>query len=98
MLNGPSTVAQTPGVGTPTKEDMAMMENLLDDDGHALYRKIVGRVQYLCNDRDDLLYAVKECAKDLAKPSEYSMKKIKQVKQILKKTFNKLISFYTYDI
>lgn len=80
--------ARTPGMPSMTKKDLEMDEKKLDEAGHHLYRKVVGRVQYLCGDRDDLLYAVKECSCDLASPSEYSMKKIKKVLRYLQHTKN----------
>ena len=53
-----------------TREDAKPMEEYLNEEEHHVYRQIVGKVQYLCNERDDLLYSTKECAKDLNKPTK----------------------------
>lgn len=77
---------RTPCLGTPTAEDFTLMEKKLDDAQHWMYREVVGRVQFLAGNRDDILYACKECAKDLASPTEYSLRKVKRLLRYLEYT------------
>ena len=64
---------RTPCCGPLTKEDVALKEEKADSpEEHELFRKIVGRIQFLTGNRDDILYATKEIARDLAAPTCYS--------------------------
>lgn len=75
---------RTPCLGPVTKEDITLMEKPAGDpEEHALCRKIVGRSQSPCGHRDDILYATKEIAQDLAAPTEWSWKKLKRLVRYL---------------
>lgn len=78
---------RNPCCGPITKEDAElMMVPANSPEEHELYRKIIGRIQFLCGNRDDILYATKECAKDLAAPTQWSWKKLKRLLRYLQYT------------
>ena len=69
-----------------TREDMKLMEVMLEKEHHEKYRQIIGKIQYLTAERDDIPFPTKECSKDLAKPSECSWKKMKTLVRYLQAT------------
>ena len=52
---------------------------VLDQEEHAEYRKHVGLLQYIANDRFDLKYAVKEVRSDAARPTVVSRRMVKKI-------------------
>ena len=48
-----------------------------------LYRSVVARFNYLAPDRQDIQFAVRECAKSMAKPTRLSMVKLKRIGRYL---------------
>ena len=60
------------------KED----EELGSEDA-TLYRSVVARFNYLAPDRQDIQFAVRECAKAMAKPTVHSMVKLKRIGRYL---------------
>lgn len=75
-----------PGLGAPTKDDSATMEFEVSTEEHEMIRRVTGQLQFLANKRDDLLYPTKEVAKDLAKPTQYILKKMKKLVRYLQGT------------
>ena len=51
------------------KDEEAADKVDLDAEQHALYRSLIGRLQYMCEDRPDIQYSVKECAREMSKPT-----------------------------
>ena len=75
-----------PGLGAPTKDDYAAMELSVSPEEHEMVRRVVGKLQFLANERDDLLYPTKEVAKDLASPNQYTVRKMKKLVRYLQGT------------
>ena len=46
---------------------------------HSLYRTAVSKLLFVAQDRADIKYATKECARDLATPTGLSMRKMKRI-------------------
>ena len=44
-----------------------------------LYRSVVARLNYLSPDRQDIVYAVRECAKGMANPKQRDLVKLKRI-------------------
>ena len=54
-------------------------EEELQADEATLFRSVVARFNYLSPDRQDIMYAVRECAKGMAKPKVRDMIKLKRI-------------------
>ena len=72
------------GIATPGSktEDKDEHENL-DAEEHRRYRQVVGKLQFLCHDRPDLQYSVKELARKLNAPTTGDRKRAKRVLRYL---------------
>ena len=57
---------------------------VLDQEERAEYRKHVGLMQYIANDRFDLKYAVKEVRRDAAQPTVVSRRMLKKIVRYLR--------------
>ncbi len=70
-------------VGTPATKAWSYQEGdqeELSAADHTLYRTAVGKLLFVAQDRADIKYATKECARDLATPTGLSMRKVKDSK------------------
>ena len=76
------------GVTTPgTREEGRIgqdHEEKLDENEATSFRAIVARLNYLCPDRPDVSYAVKELARSMASPSKGDWSRLKRVGRYLK--------------
>ena len=66
--------------------------DLLDNAEHKVYRRVVGRLQWICPVRPDLMYPVKELARNLSAPTVEDKFKVKHVLRYLKKKLS-ILSF-----
>ena len=57
---------------------------MLDQEERAEYRKHVGLLQYIANDRFDMKYAVKEVRRDAAQPTVVSRRMVKKIVRYLR--------------
>ena len=48
------------------------------------YRSIVARLNYLAQDRPDIQFAVRECAKEMSSPTSEGLEKMKRIGRYLK--------------
>ena len=46
---------------------------------HSIYRTAVGKLLFMAQDRADIKYATKECARELSAPTGLSMRKVKRI-------------------
>ena len=69
-------------VGTPATKAWSYLagdQEELSAADHSLYRTAVGKLLFVAQDRADIKYATKECARDLATPTGLSMRKVKRI-------------------
>jgi hypothetical protein len=69
-------------VGTPATKAWTYQagdQEELSTADHSLYRTAVGKLLFVAQDRADIKYATKECARDLATPTGLSMRKVKRI-------------------
>lgn len=71
--------SDTPGVTSPGKEEKEANEIPTDEDEKRLYMQVVGRVQYMSEDRPDLQYASKELPREMTSPTQGSIMSIKKL-------------------
>ena len=75
------------GVTTPgdhdIKEKMDEYNELLSESDTTRYRSIAARANYLASDRPDLMYAVKELCRGMAKPTKLHWHKLKRLGRYL---------------
>ena len=78
--------ATTPGTAA-NKTSNDDNDNIpVDKDEHALYRRIVGKLQWMTYTRPDLSFATKELARSLQQPTYLDMKKMKHALRYLQGT------------
>ena len=78
--------ATTPGTAA-NKTSNDVNDNIpVDKDEHALYRRIVGKLQWMTYTRPDLSFATKELARSLQQPTYLDMKKMKHTLRYLQGT------------
>ena len=70
------TVA-TPAIGESARTGVE--SPLVDDDSHARYRRVIGKLIWTLQERPDLCAAVIECARAVAAPTEYHVTKLKRI-------------------
>ena len=71
----------TPSVKrTPTTESLVELEN----ERRAIYRTIVGKLLYMCQERADIMYSVKETARKITCPTESDEMNLKRTVRYLK--------------
>ena len=71
----------TPSVKrTPTTESLAELEN----ERRAVYRTAVGKWLYMCQERADIMYSVKETARKIICPTESDEMNVKRIVSYLK--------------
>ena len=81
--------ATTPSMKrTPTKESLVELEN----ERRATYRTVVGKLFYMCRERADIMYSVKETARTITCPTE-SVPSAKSLIEIV--TPPKFVNVYT---
>ena len=85
MLNLESAKGATTPSVKKRLEEVLMTSPQLDVWHTRQYRSVVMRAAYLSQDRPDLSYSTKELARDMQKPTEQSMTKLKRLGQYLKK-------------
>ena len=66
---------------------------VLDQEERAEYRKHVGLLQYIANDRFDLKYAVKEVRRDAAQPTVVSRRMVKKIVRDLRSVPRAVLCF-----
>ena len=72
----------TPSVKrTPTKESVVELEN----ESRATYRTVVGKLFYMCRERADIMYSVKETARTITCPTESDETTFKRIVRYLKR-------------
>ena len=71
----------TPSVKrTPTTESLAELENEI----RAVHRTAVGKLLYMCQERADIMYSVKETARKIICPTESDVMNVKCIVRYLK--------------
>ncbi len=74
----------TPGVNEEEpREDSEEAQELLGEDA-ATYRALSARANFLAQDRVDIVYAVKEASRMMAKPRKHDWNKLKRLARYLK--------------
>ncbi len=87
LLNmGPCKPVSTPA--TQAWSYQAGDQERLDNAAHKVYRTAVGKLLFMAQDRADIKYTTKECARDLAEPTERSMRKVKRIVKYLTGTLD----------
>ena len=80
-----SRPVNTPGTAALKTTDN---EAALTPDEHKLYRRAVGKLQWMTYTRPDICYATKELARDLTGPTTHSQQKLKHLLRYLQGTRN----------
>ena len=76
-----SRPVSTPSVKrTPTTESLVELEN----EKRAVYRTAVGKLLYMCHQRADIMYIVKETARKITCPTESDEMHVKRIARYLK--------------
>ena len=71
----------TPSVKrTPTTESLVELEG----ERRAMYRTVVGKLLYMCQERADVMYSVKETARTITCPTESDEMNLKRILRYLK--------------
>ena len=88
---GEAKLKTTPSVKrTPTTESLVELEN----ERRAMYRTVVGKLLYTCQERADIMYSVKETARNISCPTDSDeMSKCKVPDKIV--TPPKFVNVYT---
>ena len=87
-LVGLSTCRAATTTGTKTIKQTLDTEEVLDEEGHSLFRKVVGKLQWLVPIRPDIAYATKELARRLTEPRQLDLTKVKHLLRYLKGTLS----------
>ena len=69
-------------VGTPATKAWTYQagdDEELSAADHSIYRTAVGKLLFMAQDRADIKYATKECARELPAPTGLSMRKVKRI-------------------
>ncbi len=74
----------TPGVKWTAAEVNQMETEEVLEHRISEYRALVARGNYLCQDRLDIMYAVKERSRDTAAPNESNVRALKRLVRYLK--------------
>ena len=82
---GSTNFAKTPGSKT---EKSTANDDLLNAADHRLYRRFVGKLQWVCPIRSDITYAVKELARWLTAPTTRNWNQLKHLMRYLKGTLH----------
>ena len=63
---------------TPSAKRMPTTESLVELEGErrAMYRTVVGKLLYMCQERADVMHSVKETARKIADSDELTLKRI----------------------
>ena len=76
-----ATPVKTPCVKrTPTTESLVELEG----EGRAMYRTVVGKRLYMCQERADVMYSVKETARKITCPTESDEMNLNRIVRYLK--------------
>ena len=76
-----SKTVMTPSVKrTPTTESLVELEG----ERRAMYRTVVGKLLYMCQERADVMYSVKETARKITCPTESDEMNLKRIVRYLK--------------
>jgi histone deacetylase 1/2 len=67
-------------------KDTRLKSKLLDEEEHAAYRRLIGKLMWLIHVRPDMAFAIKELARDSAKPTECSLVRLKRCLRYLSGT------------
>ena len=71
----------TPSVKrTPTTESLVELEG----ERRAMYRTVVGKLLYMCQERADIMHSVKETARKITRPTESDEMNLKRIVRYLK--------------
>jgi len=75
----------TPGVKHKAEEiiDASVNSPLLTGEKATAYRSVTMRAQYYSQDRPDICYASKECARHMQEPNEYNLSSLKRLGRYL---------------
>ena len=65
---------------TPTTESLVELEG----ERRAVYRTVVGKLLYMCQERADVMYSVKETARKITCPTESDEMNLKRIVRYLK--------------
>ena len=73
-------------VMTPSVKRTPMAESLVELEGErrAMYRTVVGKLLYMCQERADVMYSVKETARKITCPTESDEMNLKRIVRYLK--------------
>ena len=80
-LSGRSNAVTTPGVSLPLPD--VAKDRALSVADCTLYRSVTMRASYMAQDRPELLFAVKEAARQMQSPTVSSMEKLKRLARYL---------------
>ena len=76
-----SSIVNTPGV----KDNTVQEDNpKLSDKESSIMRRVIAIMNYMSRDRMDIGYAVKECAREMARPTERTARAVKRLARYLK--------------
>ena len=75
----------TPGVDADTKQDVEGDAIELQGEEATAFRAMAAQCNYMSTDRPDLQFAVKEICREMSRPIQYSMRRLRRVACYLKK-------------
>ena len=70
----------TPSVKRPTRQSLVELEG----ERRAVYRTVVGKLLYMCQERADVMHSVKETARKITCPTESDEMNLKRIVRYLK--------------
>ena len=74
----------TPSVkSTPTTESLVELES----ERRAMYRKVLGKLLYMCQERADVMYSMKETARIITCPTESDEMNLKRICEMHERAF-----------
>ena len=90
-------VQNSKGVSTPTEGEKAWEEEAnnkeLGIERAATFRRVAARTNYLAADRLDLIYAVKEISRQMAKPTNEGWKQLKRLAMYLQSSPSTILEY-----
>jgi hypothetical protein len=84
------------GVSTPYAEENFESEDLLDHDRFKAFQSICARANFLAMDRNDIMYATKECCRAMSKPTFRDWSRLKRIGRYLI-THKRLVHYYNFQ-
>ena len=79
-----ATPLSSPGVDTPEPEEGDSNDEELNPSDSSTYRQIAARCNYMAADRPELQFSVKECCREMSRPTKSSWEKLVRIGRYLK--------------